>query len=123
MSEQRAEIYETAPAPWVLYGRDNSSGTYEYFKEHVLRGADFAARTQALAGTAAVISAVSKDKNGIGYGGIAYAQGVRAVSINGVEPTEANVRNGTYPIRRYLYFYWVSNASPELQKYIQWCIS
>lgn len=121
--EQLAEIYKTAPAPWVLYGRDNSSGTYEYFKEHVLRGADFNARTQALAGTAAVISAVAKDKNGIGYGGIAYAQGVRAIAINGVEPTDANVRNGTYPIRRYLYFYSVSTASPELQQYIQWCTS
>jgi phosphate transport system substrate-binding protein len=56
-------------APIVLYGRENSSGTYEYFKEHVLQGADFAAATQTLPGTAAVVSAVSQDPNGIGYGG------------------------------------------------------
>lgn len=116
-------------APIVLYGRENSSGTYEYFKEHVLAKADFAPRTQALAGTAAVINALSKDVNGIGYGGIAYATAVRPLAIRkdagsaAVEPKEENVKSGTYPISRKLYFYWVSTASPELQKYVEWCTS
>lgn len=118
-----------ANAPIVLYGRENSSGTYEYFKEHVLQKADFAPRTQALAGTAAVINALSKDTNGIGYGGIAYATTVRPLAIKkdaaspAVEPKEENVKSGTYPISRKLYFYWVSTASPELRKYVEWCTS
>lgn len=118
-----------ASAPIVLYGRENSSGTYEYFKEHVLAKADFAPRTQTLQGTAAVINAVARDRNGIGYGGIAYAQGVEAVGIKAdanavaVAPNEANVANGTYPISRNLYFYWVASASPELQKFVQWATS
>jgi phosphate transport system substrate-binding protein len=113
----------------VLYGRENSSGTYEYFKEHVLNKADFAPRVQTLAGTAAVINAVAKDPNGIGYGGIAYAEGVRPIAVkkdaksSGVEPTEASVKNGTYPISRNLYFYWVASAGPEIQNFVQWCIS
>lgn len=116
-------------APIVLYGRENSSGTYEYFKEHVLRKADFAPRTQTLQGTAAVINAVSRDANGIGYGGIAYAQGVRPVGVSkdaaspAVEPTQANVANGSYPISRNLYFYWISTTRPELQQFVQWVIS
>lgn len=118
-----------ANAPIVLYGRENSSGTYEYFKEHVLSKADFAPRTQTLQGTAAVINAVSRDRNGIGYGGIAYAQGVRPIGVKkdaasaGVEPTEANVANGSYPISRHLYFYWISTARPELQQFVQWVTS
>jgi phosphate transport system substrate-binding protein len=118
-----------ASAPIVLYGRENSSGTYEYFKEHVLAKADFAPRTQTLQGTAAVINAVSRDKNGIGYGGIAYAQGVRAIGVKkdaaspAVEPKEENVANGSYPVARHLYFYWISTASPELQKFVQWATS
>lgn len=116
-------------APIVLYGRENSSGTYEYFKEHVLNKADFAPRTQTLQGTAAVINAVARDRNGIGYGGIAYAQGVRAIGVKkdaaspAVEPTEANVANGTYPVSRYLYFYWIDSASPALKAFIDWAVS
>jgi phosphate transport system substrate-binding protein len=115
-----------ANAPIVLYGRENSSGTYEYFKEHVLNKADFAPRTQTLQGTAAVINAVARDKNGIGYGGIAYASDVRAVSVKkdaatpAVEPNVSSVADGSYPISRKLYFYWVSTANPELQQFVQW---
>lgn len=137
--DQLAQIYTGKITNWtqvggadaqiVLYGRENSSGTYEYFKEHVLAKADFAPRTQTLQGTAAVINAVSRDVNGIGYGGIAYAQGVRPIGVKkdagspAVEPTEANVANGTYPVARYLYFYWISTASPQLQQFVQWATS
>lgn len=116
-------------APIVLYGRENSSGTYEYFKEHVLNKGDFAPRTQTLQGTAAVINAVSKDVNGIGYGGIAYAKEVRAIGVKkdassaAVEPNEGTVKDGTYPISRKLFFYWVDSASPELKKFVEWSTS
>lgn len=113
----------------VLYGRENSSGTYEYFKEHVLLKADFGARVQTLAGTAAVINAVSRDVNGIGYGGIAYATGVRAIAVKkdagspAIVPNEASVKSGTYPIARRLYFYYLANARPEVDQFAQWCAS
>ena len=67
--------------PIILYSRENNSGTYTYFKEHVLDNEDFAATAQTLPGTAAVINAVSKDAGGIGYGGIAYSEGVRTVMV------------------------------------------
>ena len=116
-------------APIVIYGRENNSGTYEYFKEHVLNKADFAPRVQTLSGTAAVINAVGRDANGIGYGGIAYAKEVRPVAVKkdaataGVEPKEETVANGTYPISRNLYFYWLSSSRPELEKFVQWAVS
>jgi phosphate transport system substrate-binding protein len=137
--EQLAGIYTGKVTNWrqvggsntpiVLYGRENSSGTYEYFKEHVLNKADFAPRTQTLQGTAAVINAVSKDGNGIGYGGIAYAQGVRAIGVKAnagsaaVEPVEANVANGTYPISRKLFFYWIPSGDPQLAQFVEWTTS
>ncbi|NDD37652.1 MAG: phosphate ABC transporter substrate-binding protein, partial [Verrucomicrobia bacterium] len=58
-----------ADAPITVYSRENSSGTYEFFKENVLQGKDFASSAQTMPGTAAVLQAVAKDKNGIGYGG------------------------------------------------------
>jgi phosphate transport system substrate-binding protein len=104
-------------APIVLYGRENSSGTYEYFKEHVLKGGDFAASVQTLPGTAAVVNGVARDANGIGYGGAAYAKGVRELAVRADAnspaelPTEENVRTDKYPISRVLYFY--TRKAPE----------
>src|SRR5262249_24511973 len=97
--------------PIVLYSRENNSGTYAYFKEHVLNDEDFAATAQPLPGTAAVINAVSKDPNGIGYGGIGYAHGVNTLKVakddasEALEPTMANASNGSYPLARNLFVY------------------
>ena len=68
-------------APITIYSRENSSGTYEFFKENVLKGKDFAASAQTMPGTAAVLQAVAKDKGGIGYGGAAYGAGAKHLAI------------------------------------------
>ena len=66
----------------ILYGRERSSGTYEFFKEHVLSKEDFSNVMQALPGTAAVVHAVKKDPNGIdGLGGVGYAEGLKEAAI------------------------------------------
>jgi ABC-type phosphate transport system substrate-binding protein len=110
----------------VAYGRENNSGTYMYFKEHVLANVDFAADVQTLPGTAAVINAVSKDKRSIGYGGIGYVKGVRALKVKkdasspGVEPSLDNVVNGSYPISRYLYFYTAGQPEGAVKHFIDW---
>ena len=99
------------PGKIITYGRDNSSGTYVYFKEHVLANKDFPATYQALPGTGGVVSAVANDKNGIGYGGIGYATDLKTLSIAKdkgsmpVEPTMANVLSNAYPISRQLFWY------------------
>ena len=113
--------------PIVVYSRENNSGTYEFFKEHVLKGADFAASAQTMPGTAALLQAVGKDPNGIGYGGIAYGGGAKHLSVKkddqspAIEPTQETVMNGSYPIWRYLYIY----LNPALDKgeiadYLKW---
>jgi ABC-type phosphate transport system substrate-binding protein len=112
----------------ILYGRENNSGTYMYFKEHVLAKADFAAQVQTLPGTAAVINAVSKDPRSIGYGGIGYVKGVRAVPVRkddnspAVDPTQENVVNGSYPISRYLYFYTVQEPQGAVGHFTAWVL-
>jgi len=114
-------------APITVYSRENSSGTYEFFKENVLKGKDFVSSAQTMPGTAAVLQAVGKDKNGIGYGGAAYGEGAKHLAIKAddaspaIEPTEENVIKGVYPIWRYLYIY----VNPALDKgeiatYLNW---
>jgi len=118
-----------ADEPITLYSRENSSGTYVYFKDHILKGKDFSPRAQTLPGTAAVVNAVAKDPNGIGYGGAAYAKGVRDVALAfatgkpGVLPTAATVADGTYPLSRYLYFYVRSKPAGELKEFTDWVVS
>lgn len=117
-----------ANAPIILYGRESSSGTYDYFREHVLAKGDFAPQVQTLQGTAAIINAVGHDANGIGYGGIAYAKQVRALAVQAegaqpVAPSEATVEDGSYPLSRKLYFYFPSNAPERVTKFAQWAVT
>ena len=116
-------------APITVYGRENSSGTYEYFKEHILGGADFAATVQTLPGTAAVVNAVAQDPRGIGYGGAAYAKGVRYCAVKmdaataGVQPTAENVNAGRYPISRALYFYLRTAPAGPIKEFVDYTLS
>lgn len=113
----------------VLYSRENNSGTYEFFKEHVLQKKDFAPEAQHMVGTGALVNAVRKDPNGIGYGGIAYAEGVKDIPLAKdasspyIEPTEANVLKGSYPLSRFLFFYLRERPSGDIKKFIDWVLS
>ena len=113
----------------ILYGRENSSGTYGFFKEHVLKNQDFASSTATLPGTAAIVNAVLKDPNGIGYGGYGYSKGIHVVGVSATDggaaitPSEQSVRNGTYPISRFLYIYLRNRPTGELKSYIDWILS
>lgn len=116
-------------APIVLYSRENSSGTYVYFKDFVLKGKDFSPRAQTLQGTAAVVNAVSKDSNGIGYGGAAYARGVRFAKVKkdpkspGYQPSPETVAANQYPITRNLFYYLRAAPKGDTRKFIDWILS
>jgi len=113
----------------ILYSRENNSGTYVYFKEHVLENADFFPTAQTLPGTAAVINAVAKDRRGIGYGGIAYGKGIKHLRVKrdakspGVDPTMEKVLAGEYPISRHLYFYFSGMPAGDLKAFAEWVVS
>jgi phosphate transport system substrate-binding protein len=111
----------------TVYSRENSSGTYEFFKEHVLKGKDFAASAETRPGTAQVLHAVGNDKSGIGYGGAAYGAGAKHLAIKkdasspAIEPSEATVMNGTYPIWRHLFIYLnPARDKGEIGDYVKW---
>ena len=113
----------------VPYGRENSSGTYVYFKDNVLLGRDYAPRCQTLPGTAAVVNAVARDPNGVGYGGAAYAKGVKDCAVSrdekspAVLPTAATVKDGSYPVTRNLFFYTRVRPAGDTKKFIDWVLS
>jgi phosphate transport system substrate-binding protein len=112
----------------IAYSRENNSGTYAYFKEHVLGNADFYPSIQTLPGTSAVTNAVAKDPKSIGYGGIAYAKGIHHAMIKkdadspAIEPSMENVLTGKYPISRYLYWYTAGAPAGEMKKLADWVL-
>jgi phosphate transport system substrate-binding protein len=112
----------------IAYSRENNSGTYAYFKEHVLGNADFHPAIQTLPGTSAVTNAVSKDPKSIGYGGIAYAKGIHHAMVKkddsspAVEPSMENVLSAKYPISRYLYWYTAGEPAGEMKKLVDWVL-
>jgi phosphate transport system substrate-binding protein len=114
-------------APLVLYSRENSSGTYVFVKDNLLNGDDFSATAQTLPGTAAVVNAVAKEKNGIGYGGAAYAKGVKELKIkvgaDELAPSAENVKSGKYPLSRDLFFYLRNKPSGDARAFIDFCLS
>jgi phosphate transport system substrate-binding protein len=136
--KQLSDIYQGKIRNWKelggndaeirLYGRENSSGTYAYFHDEVVK-ADYAASVQTLPGTAAVVNAVKKDINGIGYGGAAYAVGVKHARVKkdagsqAILPSTENIAKGTYPITRFLYMYLKNRPTGEIKKYIDWILS
>jgi phosphate transport system substrate-binding protein len=101
-----------ADRPISIYGRNSASGTYGFFKEHVLGNGDYKDEVKEQPGSASVVQGVTVDRFGIGYSGIGYATpGVRAVPLSktqGGDCVEANAENaysGKYPIARFLYIY------------------
>ncbi|MBW8890001.1 MAG: phosphate ABC transporter substrate-binding protein [Fibrobacteres bacterium] len=112
----------------IVYGRENNSGTYVFFRDNVLKGKDYTSTMQSLPGTAAVVNAVAKDKFGIGYGGAAYGKGIKFAKVKkdagtpGVAPSAATVKDGTYPLSRYLYMYLKSRPTGALKDYIDWIL-
>jgi phosphate transport system substrate-binding protein len=109
---------EWADKPISIYGRNSASGTYGFFKEHVLKNGDYRDEVKEQPGSASVVQSVTVDRYGIGYSGIGYTTaGVRAVPLvekaGGafVEATAANAYAGKYPLARFLFVYL--NRSPE----------
>lgn len=111
-----------------LYGRENSSGTYVFFQENVVMG-DYAANCQTLPGTAAVVNAVKKDVNGIGYGGAAYAEGIEICKVKkdanspAYAASSETIAKNQYPITRYLFMYLRNKPTGAMKSYIDWILS
>jgi phosphate transport system substrate-binding protein len=101
-----------AARPISLFGRNSASGTYGFFKEHVLKNGDYKDEVKEQPGSAAVVQGVTVDRYAMGYSGIGYTTaGIRAIPLSEkaggacVDATAANAYAGKYPLARFLYVY------------------
>ncbi len=113
----------------IVYSRETSSGTYEFFKESVLKNKNYASSVLSMPATGAIIQSVKQTKGAIGYVGLAYLnKEVKAlkVSYNGktyVKPSVANAKNKTYPVVRPLYYYYELKKEKQVKPYINFVLS
>jgi len=96
--------------PISVYGRNSASGTYGYFKKHVLGKGDFKDSVKEQPGSSSVVQGVARDRYAIGYSGIGYKTAdVRAVPLASgsskehVPATAEYAYTGDYPLSRFLY--------------------
>lgn len=94
-----------APGEVSIYTRNTSSGTYKDWQKLAMGGRDYPESSLKMAGNEQIAQEVAKNKNGIGYVGLAYAKtpGTKALVIDGVEPVAANAKTYCYARLNYLY--------------------
>lgn len=137
------EVDPAFPAKTILlYGPGADSGTFDYFNKDIIAPlylnadgkADTAAGKAALLGAPGaqfseddnvLVQGVEGSKYAIGYFGFAcYSENqdkLKAVAVEGVEPSQATVDDGTYPISRPLFLYSDANilkAKPQAAAFI-----
>jgi phosphate transport system substrate-binding protein len=116
--------------PIVLYSRESSSGTFEFFKEHVLNKKNFAPTAMLMPATGAIVQSVSQTKGAIGYVGLAYLESdVKALKVSYdkgityVVPDVDNAMNKTYPITRPLYYYYLNTTEKAVKPFVDFILS
>lgn len=113
----------------VVYARETSSGTYEFFKEHVMNRKNYASSVLNMPATGAIIQSVSQTKGAIGYVGLAYlTKEVKdiAVSYDGKTYVNASVeaaKNKTYPVVRPLLYYYPVAKEAQVKAFIDFILS
>jgi len=112
-----------------LVNRDEASGTREAFKKIVMGDTPFDPRAAVLPGTGQVRDVVARAPGAIGYISLGFVEPrftdvkVKAVAVDGVQPSEESVANQTYPIGRTLHFFTKGEPSGLTRQYVEFVLS
>ena len=108
----------------VVISRDTSSGTYEVWESKVMSKERVYPGALLQASNGAVVQAVSKNKNAVGYIGLGYLDAsVKALTVNGIEGSEETTLNGTYPISRPLYMFTAGWPTGDTLNFINFVLN
>jgi phosphate transport system substrate-binding protein len=121
-SEQVRDIYTGKITNWsqvggpsmpiVVISRDTSSGTYETFETLIMKKQPMAAGVEYVNANPQAQARVRTTQGAVGYVGLGFLEGVKALTIDGVAPSRQTVANGTYPLSRPLFMF--TNGFPKL---------
>jgi phosphate transport system substrate-binding protein len=114
----------------VLVSRQSSSGTYEFFRERVLKKQDFKLGSLDMNGSKEVVELVSHAKTAIGYSGMGYATpNIKMLDVavkpddTAYAPTVENTIAKKYPLARSLQLYTLGEPQGPVKEFIDWILS
>ncbi len=113
------------PGKISIYTRNTASGTYSDFKQLAMNNRDYAGSSQKMAGNEQIAAEVGKNRNGIGYVGLAYltAPGLKVIAVDGQVPTKESVLKLTYPLSRPTFYYTNGAPAGEAAKFLEFTLS
>ncbi|MFH1977514.1 MAG: PstS family phosphate ABC transporter substrate-binding protein [Pseudomonadota bacterium] len=113
-----------ADKPIVVISRDTSSGTYEVWEEKVMKKERVFPRALLQASNGAIVQAVSKNPNAIGYIGLGYMDNsVKMLSVNDITGSKETTLNKSFPVSRPLYMYTSVQPTGDVKKFLDYMIS
>jgi len=138
--EQIADIYTGKITNWkevggadlkiIVYARETSSGTYEFFKEHVMDKKNYATSVLNMPATGAIVQSVSQTDGAIGYVGLAYeTKEIKPLAVSYdtgktyILPSVGAAQDGTYPVARPLYYYYATEKESITKPFIDYILS
>lgn len=105
--------------PVVVISRDTSSGTYEVWAKKVMEKERVYPGALLQASNGAVVQAVSKNKNAVGYIGLGYLDdSVKGTTVNNIQGSPETTLNGTYPVSRPLFMFTPGWPKGDVAKFI-----
>jgi phosphate transport system substrate-binding protein len=109
-----------APGKISIYTRNTSSGTYKDWQKLAMGGRDYPGTSLKMAGNEQIAQEVAKNKNGIGYVGLAYSKtaGTKALPVDGVQPVAQNAKK--YAYARLCYLYAPDKPTAEAQSFLDY---
>ncbi|RNI30364.1 phosphate ABC transporter substrate-binding protein [Rufibacter immobilis] len=114
----------------VAYSRETSSGTYEFFKEHVMDKKNYANGILMMPATGSIVQSVSQTAGAIGYIGLAYeTKDVKSLAVSYdqgktfVAPSVEAAKDKTYPISRPLFFFHDATAEAKVKPFVDYVLS
>jgi phosphate transport system substrate-binding protein len=100
----------------VVISRDTNSGTYETWETKVMKAEKITDKAEYVGSNGAIRQRVLDTPAAIGYVGLAFTEGVKIVTVDGIEPTPETVLDKSYPIARPLYMY--TNGQPDASSHV-----
>jgi phosphate transport system substrate-binding protein len=115
----------------IRVSRQSSSGTYEFFREHVLNKKDFKLGSRDMNGSKEVVELIGSTPGAIGYSGMGYHDPAKVKMLKvsakrgepAIEPSVANTLSKKYPIARSLLVYTLGEPAGEVANYIHWTLT
>ncbi|HEY49559.1 MAG TPA: phosphate ABC transporter substrate-binding protein [Dehalococcoidia bacterium] len=129
--DQVAAIYEGTINNWsevggnneniVVVSREEGSGTRDCFESKVTK--DIKDDALFYDSNGAVKTKVSSESKAIGFLSLGYVEGLKAITLDGVDPTPESCASGDYPVLRRLYLLTIEVPTGAIKAFLEFCRS